>query len=66
MSRCRACDAPLNWVDFRMKQGDNDQFEEDFCGVCRGVVNTIDDPEEKTYRFEELRCGAVMPKSSEY
>lgn len=58
-SRCRCCNEPLNWIDLRLKQEDGKP--EDFCHICRGVVNTIDQPEAKEYKFEFEREGVKEP-----
>lgn len=62
--RCRACNAELNHIDLRMKQEDGSP--EDFCGECRGVVNSIDEPEQKEYKFQDLREGVTSILESDY
>lgn len=63
-ARCRCCNAELNHIDLRMTQEDGSP--EDFCGECRGVVNRIDEPEEKEYRFQDLREGITPIAESDY
>lgn len=61
--RCRCCDAQLDWVDLRITQDDGSQ--EDFCHICRGVVNRIDVPEDKEYLFEDATEGVKNPHNME-
>lgn len=49
--RCRCCDVPLSWRNFKMKQDDG--TEEDFCADCLSVVYNIDQYEARTYAFED-------------
>lgn len=57
--RCRCCDSALSWSDLRMKKDDG--TPEDFCHECRGVVYTINIPEEKEYTLQYAVEGVKPP-----
>lgn len=61
MSRCRSCDVVLNDMDLLLKQDDGSP--EDLCKVCRDVVYTIDEYEEREYAFHDIEEGLKVIKS---
>lgn len=50
--RCRCCNVPLTWRNFKMKQDNG--LEEDFCSACLNIVYNIDEYEVRKYAFEEI------------
>lgn len=61
--RCRSCNALLNDMDLLLKQDDGSP--EDLCKVCRDVVYTIDEYEEREYAFHGIEEGLKLIKSEE-
>jgi hypothetical protein len=53
MCRCVGCDAILDYNGrVPLKEGTNE--EEDLCNNCLGEVYSIDEPEDKTYPFQDV------------
>lgn len=60
MSRCRSCDALLSDMDLLLTQDDGSP--EDLCKVCRDIVYTIDEYEEREYAFHGIEEGLKVVK----
>lgn len=59
--RCRCCNVPLSWRNFKMKQENG--LEEDFCTSCLNIVYNIDQHEPRTYAFEDQCDTFYVPES---
>ena len=59
--RCRCCNVPLSWRNFKMKQENGS--EEDFCTACLNVVYNIDQFEPRTYTFEDICDEFYVPET---
>ena len=59
MSRCVCCNSELDWFTFSSKKEDGS--EEDLCRKCLDVVVSINEPEEREYKFQDLTEGPFHP-----
>ena len=50
--RCKCCDVPMTWRDFRMKK--EDDSDEDLCSICLSIAYNPEFCDAKSYQFEEL------------
>lgn len=53
MCRCVGCNAALEY-DGRVPKKEGTDEEEDLCSLCLGEVYSINEPEDRIYRFQEI------------